>query len=71
MYGTYVMVRQSVQRYGYEFVVAPSRFQFTIKRCMSNDGLESTCGLLGIITASMKAFKYLNEHHSACDRAFH
>ena len=35
IYGVYVMLRQSVQRYGYEFVVAPLRFQFTIKRCIS------------------------------------
>lgn len=63
IYGAYVMVRQSVQRYGYEFVVAPLRFQFTIKRCMSNDGLESTFRLLGIMSASMKAIEYLNEHH--------
>lgn len=54
-----VMLRQSVQRYGYEFVVAPLRFQFTIKWCMSNDGLESTCSLLGIISASIKGVRIL------------
>ena len=63
IYGAYVMLRQSVRRYGYEFVVAHLRFQFTIKRCMSNDGLESTFRLLGIMSASMKAIEYLNEHH--------